>query len=217
MAVRRLYAVLDAQRRISSTAVGRTASVAAEPLPLVGMLDQREEADGERVAGGLAAGGDQQVEEHEQLEVARRGARRRPSASIVPCTTAESMSSAGCAALLGDQPRAVLEHRGLRRLGARVALAEVAAVVVEGGVGPGEEPMAIVLRHAEQAGDRLQRQLGGDVEQKIAAPAGDDGVDDRGRARPAARPRWRRAPAATTLPRGEAPEALVARVVHHVQ
>ena len=64
----RLYGVVEAHRRISSTADG--SSERSRRARATGRgARQGEHARGDRVAGGLAAGGDQQVEEHLQLEV----------------------------------------------------------------------------------------------------------------------------------------------------
>ena len=101
--------------------------------------------------------------------------------------------------------------------GAAVArLAEIAIVVVERRVGPGEQLVAIRLRHAEQARDRLQRQLGGDVEEEVARAARRDRVEDRRACARAARLRAPRARAATAGV-SRAGGAPVARVVHHVE
>ena len=77
--------------------------------------------------------------------------------------------------------------------------------------------MAVLLRHAEQARDRLQRQLGGDVEQEVAVrprptaastiarrPCAELVLENRQRARRHASP-------------SRAGGALVARIVHHVE
>ncbi len=179
------------------------------------MLDQRQQADRERVARRLAAGGDQQVEEHLQLEI---GQRRAHAARIRDRAVHDGRQHvvAGRAALLGDQRGAVLEHRRCAACVRAVTLAEVAVVVVERRVRPREEPMAVGLRHAEQAGDRLQRQLGGHVDEEVAAAARDGGVEDR-----------RRSLAQLVLQPGEHPrrhvahresaKTLMARVVHHVE
>jgi hypothetical protein len=180
------------------------------------VLDEREEADRERVPRGLAAGRDQQVEEHQELEIARRrrvpvGARERAVHDGRQHVVARR------AALLGDQPRAVLEHRACAACVRASTLAEVAAVVVEGGVGPREEPVAIVLRHAEQARDRLQRQLGGDVEQEVAARRARRAASTIAAVRLAELVSTRASARGDTVAGREPAEALMARVVHHVE
>ena len=88
--------------------------------------------------------------------------------------------------VVGRAPRAsrpaaagpVLEHLGRGLLGAGRDLARVAVVVVEGGVGPLEEQVAVGLGHAEQQGDGLERQLGGDVDEEVARAAAHHGVED---------------------------------------
>ena len=134
-----------------------------------------------------------------------------------------ALSPAGPRALdLGDQPGAVVEHGGRGGPGALGVLAELAAVVVERGVGPAEQPVPVVLRDAEQVGDGLQRQLGGDVDHQVtgagaeaaamAAAASTIG------ARPAPQLVLEGGQRARRHRRGEAPaDLLVARVVHHVQ
>jgi hypothetical protein len=180
------------------------------------MIDEREEADRERVPRGLAAGRDQEIEEHQRFELARRRAALPSASVIVPCTTAESMSSPGAVRFSAISHVPYSNMAALRRLHPRVDLAEVAPRVVERGVRPGEEAMAILLRDAEQAGDRLQRKLGGDVEQEVACAAGDRGVDDGGG--PGAELLLQRRERARRHYAGcEAAELLMARVVHHVQ
>ena len=78
--------------RSPSAAPGQT-QPAAE---LVGMLGQREQPAGDRVAGGLGARAEQQGEEQIQLGV---GERPGSGSSSVACATIDSMSSAGSARL----------------------------------------------------------------------------------------------------------------------
>ena len=76
-------------------------------------------------------------------------------------------------------------------------LAELAIVVVEHCLGPREQLVTIVLRHAHQPGDRLQGQLGRHLDEEVARA-----LVDRGRRRSVARarrdrPRAARAPSAS--------------------
>ena len=70
VAVRRKYATGEVQRRISSTAVLITAGSPAQELELIGMLDERHEPGGDRVAGRLAPGDREHEEEEIELESA---------------------------------------------------------------------------------------------------------------------------------------------------
>jgi hypothetical protein len=67
----------------------------------------------------------------------------------------------------GHQGGAVGEHGGGRLLAAGVRFTQVTPVVVERGVRPGEELVAVVLGDAQQVGDGLQRQLGGEVHHQV--------------------------------------------------
>ena len=50
----------------------------------------------------------------------------------------------------------------------RVVLGELGIVVADHLVGPVEQLVAVLQRNAEQSGDRLQRQLAGDLEDEVA-------------------------------------------------
>ena len=68
-AVRRMYTTGLTQRSSSSTADARRASrSASEPRQLVGVGEQRVKAAGHEVAGGVAAGVDQQQEEQSEVD-----------------------------------------------------------------------------------------------------------------------------------------------------
>ena len=71
-------------------------------------------------------------------------------------------------ALLVEQAGAVGRHGDARLLRPGRRLPGVVVVVVEGGVGPVEEEMPVLLRDAEEGRDGLQRELGGDVHQEVA-------------------------------------------------
>src|SRR5689334_11102187 len=58
-------------------------------------------------------------------------------------------------------------------------LSGIAVVEVERGIGAVEKEMALLLRHPEQGGDRLQRELGRDVDEEVARASLDRVVDDR--------------------------------------
>ena len=77
VAVRRIQVTGLAQRTISSTAVRVERRVGHPAGPLLGVLGQREDAVGDRVARRLVAGDQQQDEERRDLLV-RSAARRRP-------------------------------------------------------------------------------------------------------------------------------------------
>ena len=62
----------EVQRRISSTAVGRSAASAASRARSVGVLAEGEHAAGDRIAGRLVAGEDEQVAEVEDLLIGQR-------------------------------------------------------------------------------------------------------------------------------------------------
>ena len=98
------------------------------------------------------------------------------SPSISASTSWVTMSSAGIlAALVGHL------HRVLDQLDRRHRRVDVGVLgVLAGGhlVGPAEQLVAVLLRHAEQAGDGLQRQLAGHLLDEVAGALGGGGLGD---------------------------------------
>ena len=92
-----------------------------------------------------------------------RSARGRvppPSSSIRAWAATEIIPSSGRRPLVGDEPAPVGGHRR-RRGGDLVAgLPELAALVVEGRVGPRHQVVPVLLGHPHQRRHRLERELG---------------------------------------------------------
>ena len=155
----------------------------------------------------------EQVEEHLQLELGHgSGAAGRSTRRARRRTACRRRASP----LLVDQPACrtrTSRPPPRRRLLAR--LAEIAVVVVERRVGPAEAAGGDRPAARRAAGDRLQRQLGGDVDQEVARPA--DGRVDDGRGALAQLVLQRAQRARRHGRRHEPADPLVARVVHHVE
>ena len=82
-------------------------------------------------------------------------------------------------ALRPERTGAVGGHGGAGRLGPGRGLPRVVVVVVEGGVGPVEEEVPVLLGDAEERRDGLQGQLGGDVHEEVARVARQRVVEER--------------------------------------
>jgi hypothetical protein len=186
--------------------------LARESLPLSG-VEQRLQAARERLARGLAAGHEQQMEEQQELAV---GEARRLLAGQLGVDHHREHVVAGRGTLARDQLGPIALDALVRRAHLVVRLAQIAARVLEREVDPIAQLRARLLRNAEQHADRLERQLARDVDHEVAAAAPDRvGQDPAG------------APAQLGLevadpPRREAPvheraDPVVAGRVHHVQ
>ena len=140
----------------------------------VGVLHQRVHAPAGGVAGGLVAGHRQQ--QHEE--------RRTPLPQPVAVDLGVDQ--------LGDDVIARIRLALLRQLidvdvelaPTRLMLSSVRVLGVvdpDHAVGPVEEQLAVLLRHPHDLGDRLQRQLSGEIGDEVAGAALDDLVDDQRR------------------------------------
>lgn len=87
-------------------------------------------------------------------------------------------------ALLLEQTHRVGGHGRPGLDGPHRCLARVVVLVVERGVGPVEEEVTVLLGDAQQRCHRLERQFGGDVDEEVARPGSDGGVEDLGAPHP---------------------------------
>ena len=135
---RRGAAVVGGGRRPAQDLLDRRRqqrAVGPQRPPLLGVLDQRQDADGDRVARRLAAGGDEQVEEHLQLEVGERLGVAVVALEACRARPRDSRSSPGARRFSRDQrgrrtrtsprrrprvrPRSAAERRGRRSRASR--------------------------------------------------------------------------------------------------
>jgi hypothetical protein len=170
------------------------------------------------MAGGLRTGGEQQREEGIQLDV---GELRRLQVGQRRVHDDGEHVVGGLGPLRSDEVHAVLEHpHATRRLAVRaealVREPDVALAHVEAGVEELAQPVAVVLRHAEQDADGLQRQLPRHVGHEVERRAVLDLIEEDRRAAPqllfedSDR-------AGCEAGAHEPTDASVARVVHHRQ
>ena len=156
-----------AQRTISSAAV--VGPLALEQLPLVRVFEERVHAVRHRVAGGLVARDGEQDDEERELDVVHRFAvdvgLDQPGDDVVGRTAA---------ALLGHGV-GVAHQFGV---GGRIVRLEIGVVGVHDRVGPVEQLLPIGLGHADQVGDRQQRQAHRDVVDEVAGLLFGCGGDD---------------------------------------
>ena len=165
-AVRRNEVTGVVHRSTSSTALGSRARVGGEPVELVGVLGQRHERAGDRVAGGLVAGHEELDEEHAELVVGER------LAVLLVGGQHRHHVVAGLGPPSGRQAEQLHRHLG-EQLHALV-LGPVGGAG-DGGLGPPEQPLLVALGQAEERGDELDGQrhgeLGGDVDDLAVAAA----------------------------------------------
>ena len=135
-----------------------------EQLPLVGVVGEGHHALGDRVAGRLVARHRQGDDEHPELGLGQLavglGVDQRADDVV-----------AGVLGLARRQLHGVPDQLGGRLQ--RVVVGELGVVVAADHlVGPVEELVAVLQRHAEQLGDGQQRQLAGDLQDEVAGALG---------------------------------------------
>ena len=169
--------------------VGRR--VGHQQVPLVRVLEERVHAVGDGVAGGLVARHRQQHEEQVEVHLGEGvaldlGVEQRGHDVLAWLRPA----------LLG-QLLGVHEHLDLSLGDVLLADLVLGVLGAHHPVGPVEQLEPVLARHAQQLGDHLQRQLGGDVDDEVAVTAvlGQGVLDDRGRSGRARGARGRRSSA----------------------
>ena len=172
MAVRRKFMTGVTKRSISSTARGQEAAVPDEALPLRGVLEEGVHGAGHEVAGRLVAGDGEEKEEQLELQVAQalaldldRGEHAHEVGVRVDPLLPEELGGVG-----------VEVHGGVQRH-FRVGLV-LGILVPDHAVGPVEHAVAVLLGHAEQLGDDLERELGRDLGDEVGLALLDHLVDD---------------------------------------
>ena len=173
-------AELDARGSRCGGCTRRDASSARSPRSPVGIASgssrsaaswsgnsrERDDRARDRVAGRVGARGPQQAEEELQLLV---GELRRVLARQRRVAHDREHVVGRMRALLGDEPGAVLEHRGRGVRDVVGGLERLAVVLeVEAVLDPFEELVAIRLGDAHQDADRLHRQLARDRRREVA-------------------------------------------------
>ena len=166
VAVRRKWCTGVAQRRISFGGRREQLGLVAQALQLVRVLDQRQHALGDRVAGGLVAGDREQQEVDVVLVLGQRAA-----VDLGLDELRDDVVARALAPLVGELA-AVLEHLQRRRVGERqVAVGlgdlgvdrELGVVLAEHPVAELDQVAVVGLRRAEHLGEDPHRQLRGDV------------------------------------------------------
>ena len=148
----------------------QSVEVGCEAGAFVRMVEEQLDARGQQVAGGVAAGVDEQEEEPLQFTVGEAFAvdlgLHEPRRDVV----------AGLGALAGRHLRRVRQHLERRR----AALFGRGDGVVGGVHELGElvEAFAVLARDAHQLGDQSRRQASGHVVDEVALAAFDHVVDD---------------------------------------
>ncbi len=174
-----------------------------------GVFGKREQPAGDRVAGGLGAGAEQQVEEQVALDVRQYGVlgidHQRPHVVAGPCPFGQDQFLP-----VGVHPRAGLLDREPGD-GRRARAAEV-----EAGLDRLEQPMPFGFRHSQQDADHLHRHLGGHIGDEVERLAGRDLVEQ------APRPGTQVVLDAMDHPRRQTradqpAHGGVPRIVHHIQ
>ena len=142
------------------------AGVGAQRLQLLGMLDEREQPAGDRVARGVGTGGEQQAEEQCRARCRRASADRRPATSRARRPTACRRSDRRAFRRSAPWPYSNMRAtRGLASSVASKALREPrkSKCVLD----RIRTASADRSGHTEQDADGLHRQLGGDVDQEV--------------------------------------------------
>ena len=145
-------------RMISSAAVAQRDRSSRSSVELVGVLEQREQPAGERVAGGVVAGRGEDQEVRDELHVADR-------------LTVDGGVHQGAVEVVGrlGQPvlleaPVVLHHLHRQR---RELRAVVGVLDAEHGVGDAQHEVLVLRGGAEHTADHLQRVVGGEVEHEV--------------------------------------------------
>ena len=174
VAVRRKWYTGDAQRRISSTAgvelrveVRRAATRTARGAASAPTCPTRSCCGSSRCRRPASSSMNMSNSSSESC-----------SPSISALISLVTMSSRGSAAPLLRQVVGVRVERGRRLVRALGAALELGVVDADHRVRPLEEEVAVLLGHAHDLGDRLQRELGREVDDEVARAPLDDVVDD---------------------------------------
>ncbi len=139
--------------------------IALQLVPLAGILEQREQAPGHRIARRLVARDHQQHEVREQLD--RR--QQRP-VHLAVADHAHDVVARGGAALLHEivEVHEEIDPGLIDRLLRRGRVLKVRILRRDDLVGPAEQLVPIGPRHAEHLGDHGDRDLGRDVAHEVA-------------------------------------------------
>ncbi len=150
----------DRRRPAHDLVRGGDGTVGLESFPLVGVLGERQHPLGDGVASGLVACHRQHDHEEGELVVGELLAvdvgRDQVRDDVRPGTPRLLRGQLHC---VGDQ---------FHRRRAAVEIGELGIVIADHAVGPVEEFLAVLERHAEQARDGLQRQLGRHLLDEVA-------------------------------------------------
>ena len=149
----------DRRRPADDLVGGGLGPLLFEQLPLVGEVGEGHHALGDGVAGRLVARDGQGDDEHAELGLGELavgfGVDQRADDVV-----------AGFLGLACRQLHGVPDQLGGRAQ--RVVLGELGVVVTDHLVGPVEQLAAVLQRHSEQSGDRLQRQFPGDLQHEVS-------------------------------------------------
>ena len=136
------------------------------------MLEERDEAVGDQVAGGLVSGDREQEEEEVDLEPGETLA-----VDLGLTQHADQVVARVGPLLLGELGRVRVElHR--RDRGVLFGDAVLGVFAADHAVRPVEQLVAVLLGDAHEVGDDLQWQLGGDVDDEVALTPLGDSVED---------------------------------------
>jgi hypothetical protein len=152
--------------------LGHEAHVFEHLLALLGVLDEGQHPVGQGVAGGLVAGDGEQQEEHVELELGEGvaldlGPEQDRHHVVLGVLLAPGRQVVGVGVEL---------HGGVE--GVVVAAGVLGVVGADEAVRPVEDLEPVLLGDAEDVGDDLEGELGGDVGDEVALALLADGVDD---------------------------------------
>ncbi len=157
--------------------VGQQVGIGAQLLPLVAVLAEREQPAADRVARRLVARLDEELAVRDELLLGER----RP-VDLAADQLAHQIVLRVAPALVDQAPEVGvhLAAGALDRLAGRLARAPVLRIVLADHlVGPAEQQLPVVARHAEDPGDHRERERRGDAFDEV----------ELARRRPRARPR----------------------------
>ena len=175
---RRKFMTGVTKRSISSVARRQQRAVGEQSLPLVGVLEEGVHRPRDQVPRRLVAGHGEEQEEQLELEL-----RELVAVDLDVGEHAHEVVG-GVGLLLGEELGRVGEELDGRLAGVVLAVGvglELGVFLADHPVGPVEHVVTVGLGYAEEIGDDLERELGGDVGDEVGLALLDDGVDDRRR------------------------------------